>query len=202
MSGLMAVMIVLQLMLPPDFSPVGHWTLPVIEAVLLVVLLIASVTTGGEGRVLRILSLVLIIVASIANGLAVVLLVDDLVREHLHFPAGTLLGAGANIWLTNVIVFAVWFWELDRGGPQARARGLDPHPDFLFPQMVTSDVAPAHWEPRILDYLYVSFTNATAFSPTDTMPLTRGAKLGMMLEEAISLATAILVIARAVNILN
>jgi hypothetical protein len=198
----MLVMIVLQVLLPPSLTPIGRWTLPAIEAVLLVVLLIASVAKGGEGRALRGLSLTLILVASVANGLAVALLVDDLVREHLHPAAGELLGTGANIWLTNVIIFGVWFWELDRGGPMARANGADPHPDFLFPQMSSRDVAPHDWEPRILDYLYVSFTNATAFSPTDAMPLTRGAKAGMMLEEAISLVTAVLVIARAVNVLG
>lgn len=199
----MAVMIALQVSLPPELTPTGRWLLPGIEAVLLIVLLVANrIRAGSAGRELRILGLALIGIASLANGLSVAMLVHTLVRSHNPIEATALLGTGANIWLTNVIIFAVWFWELDRGGPASRAAGTDPHPDLLFPQMTAPDLAPRSWEPLFLDYLYVSFTNATAFSPTDTLPLSRLAKSGMMLQEAISLVTAILVIARAVNILK
>jgi hypothetical protein len=101
-----------------------------------------------------------------------------------------------------VIVFGLWYWELDRGGPSARH---DPHhrePDFLFPQMATPGSARPDWAPGFLDYLYVSFTNATAFSPTDTMPLTPLAKSLMAVQSAASLLTVALVAARAVNILS
>ena len=104
--------------------------------------------------------------------------------------------------MTNIIVFGIWYWELDRGGPFNRAAGTVPHPDFLFPQMVSPELSPEHWEPRFLDYLYTSFTNVMAFSPTDTMPLSRWAKSLMALQSAIALSTTALVLARAVNILK
>ncbi len=116
--------------------------------------------------------------------------------------ATKLLLYGGAIWLTNVLVFALWYWELDRGGPVTRMLGARKHPDFLFAQMASPEVAPEDWEPMFLDYFYLSFTNATAFSPTDTLPLTRWAKMLMLLQSAVSLATVALVIARAVNILK
>jgi uncharacterized membrane protein len=131
----------------------------------------------------------------------VVRLVELLLTGGRAIPASELLTVGANIWLTNVIIFALWYWELDRGGPGARATGTDPNPDFLFPQMAETAIDFHHWEPEFVDYAYVSFTNAAAFSPTDTMPLSRWAKLAMMLQSAVSLVTAILVVARAVNVL-
>src|ERR1035437_7884625 len=113
-----------------------------------------------------------------------------------------LYSTGAAIYLRNTIVFGIWYWELHRGGPFNRAAGTDPHPDFLFPQMVSPEMGPEHWEPRYLDYLYTSFTNVMAFSPTDTMPLSRWAKSLMALQSAIALSTTALVLARAVNILK
>jgi hypothetical protein len=112
-----------------------------------------------------------------------------------------LASAGA-IYLTNVIAFGIWYWELDSGGPLARAAATRPYPDFLFPQMTQHHLASKNWEPRFGDYLYVSFTNATAFSPTDTMPMPRWAKALMSVQSAIALSTTALVIARAVNILK
>jgi hypothetical protein len=100
-----------------------------------------------------------------------------------------------------VIVFGLWYWELDRGGVAARLRQNHRRPDFLFPQMSTPGSGP-RWTPDFMDYLYTSFTNATAFSPTDTMPLTAWAKLLMMVQSLASLLTVALVISRAVNILN
>ena len=114
-----------------------------------------------------------------------------------------LLLTGAAIWLTNVIVFGLWYWEFDRGGPVARAHAVKQYPDFLFPQMGSPpELTPPDWEPEFVDYLYFSFTNATAFSPTDVMPLSRWAKLTMLAQSAVSLMTVALVIARAVNILK
>ncbi len=97
-------------------------------------------------------------------------------------------------------MFALWFWEYDRGGPAARAHGTADMPDLLFPQLTDEHMA-SKWEPIFLDYLYVSFTNSTAFSPTDTLPLSRWAKLLFALQAAISLVTVALIAARAVNIL-
>jgi hypothetical protein len=104
--------------------------------------------------------------------------------------------------LTNVIVFALWYWELDRGGPASRAAARRIHPDFLFPQMSVPDLVHPDWEPAFVDYLFLAFTNATAFSPTDTMPLSRWAKMAMMVQASISVVVVALVIARAVNILG
>ena len=100
-----------------------------------------------------------------------------------------------------MVVFSLWYWEFDRGGPGSRAEALDPYPDFLFPQMTDPQYSPTDLKPTYFDYLFTSYTNASAFSPTDVMPLTRWAKMLMMIQSATSLVTVGLVIARAVNIL-
>jgi len=153
-------------------------------------------------RMARYLSLLLVAVISIDNGASAVLLDSKLIGGTAGNQAGPLLASAASIYLTNLIAFGIWYWEFDRGGPFARAAAQSPYPDFLFPQMTQHHLASKDWEPRFGDYLYVSFTNATAFSPTDTMPLTRWAKLLMAAQSAIALSTTALVIARAVNILK
>jgi hypothetical protein len=110
--------------------------------------------------------------------------------------------SAASIYLTNIIAFGLWYWEFDRGGPVARAAATRAHPDFLFPQMATPEIAHTDWELTFIDYLNVSFTNATAFSPTDTMPLSRWTKTLMAVQSTVALSTLDLVIARAVNILS
>ncbi len=132
-------------------------------------------------------------------------LVVDLLRSRgLHDPADLLMTGGA-IWLTNVIIFGLWYWMFDRGGPVARAHGSTAYPAFLFPQMTCDpeqNLVRPDWKPEFFDYLYTSFTNATAFSPTDMMPMLHWAKITMMLQSAVALLLAILVIARAVNVLK
>lgn len=113
-----------------------------------------------------------------------------------------LIVSGVLIWLTNFLIFALWYWEMDRGGPGKRAAGHDQQPDFLFPQMSDDRIEPRDWRPRFIDYLYVSLTNATAFSPTDTMPLSAAAKSTMGLQSLVSLVTIGLIVSRAVNILS
>jgi uncharacterized membrane protein len=142
----------------------------------------------------------LIALITIAN----VVSLTELIHSLLYVPktAGRpLVYASVPIWLTNVIVFGLWYWELDRGGPAARQEPERRQSDFLFPQMSTPGSAPG-WVPSFLDYLYTSFTNATAFSPTDTMPLTPWAKLLMTLQSLASLLTVAVVVSRAVNILS
>ena len=112
-----------------------------------------------------------------------------------------LILSGVLIWLTNFLIFALWYWELDRGGPGRRAAGHDGAPDFLFPQMNDDRIMPANWRPQFIDYLFVSLTNATAFSPTDTMPLSPTAKSIMGVQSIVSLVTIGLIVSRAVNIL-
>jgi uncharacterized membrane protein len=146
------------------------------------------------------MSLVLIAMITLANVVALGELVRALL-EHTNAGGRSLVFASVPIWLTNVIVFGLWYWELDRGGVAARLRQNHRRPDFLFPQMSTPGSGP-RWTPDFMDYLYTSFTNATAFSPTDTMPLTAWAKLLMMVQSLASLLTVALVISRAVNILN
>ncbi len=150
----------------------------------------------------RNLGLLLVAIISVDNGISAVLLDTKLIGGTAGNDAGPLLASAASIYLTNIIAFGIWYWELDRDGPLARAAALSPHPDFLFPQMTQEHLVSEHWEPHFGDYLYVSFTNATAFSPTDTMPLTRGVKFLMALQSAIALSTTALVIARAINILK
>jgi hypothetical protein len=196
-------MIALQLNVPARFSPVGRWILPAVEAVLLVVIVLVNPTRISEvSQVLRRLSLTLIALASLANGLAVIQLVLGLVRGTEGRKAEGLLEVGGNIWLTNILIFALWYWELDRGGPGARAQATQPLPDFVFPQMTTPQLAHPEWEPGFGDYLYLAVTNATAFSPTDTLPFSRWSKLTMGIQSLISLSTGALIIARAVNILG
>ncbi len=196
--------IALQLFLPPRLTIQPRWLLPVLEIGLLLALVAMNPhrRLDRSSRTLRGVSLTLVAAISLANGWSAVKLVHELVHGGGATGAPALLGTGGAIWATNVISFALWYWEWDRGGPVARARGTADYPDLLFPQMQTSGIAPEQWEPGFLDYLYVAFTNATAFSPTDTMPLSLWAKMLMMLQSAISLLTVVLVVARAVNILQ
>ncbi len=178
-----------------------RWLLPVLEGVLLVALMAAKPKrVDAEERALRVLSLVLIAVITVANFLDLSELILALLGN--SGPQGrVLVYASVPIWLTNVIVFGLWFWELDRGGVSARLAKTHRKPDFLFPQMSVPGVD-RDWSPGFLDYLYTAFTNATAFSPTDTMPLTSWAKLLMMIQSMASLLTVALVVSRAVNILQ
>jgi uncharacterized membrane protein len=190
--------------LPDRIAPHPRWLLPGLALLLLVGLIIASPTRiDRQSRALRSVSLLLIAVISIANAATAARLIIDLVRGIGIRAPSELLLTGAAIWLTNVIAFGLWYWEFDRGGPVARANAKKPYPDFLFPQMSSPpELTPPEWEPEFVDYLYTSFTNATAFSPTDVMPLSRWAKLTMLGQSAVSLITVALVVARAVNILK
>jgi len=193
----------LMLALPPRVANHPRWVLPGLAVLLLIGVFVAkSARLERRARALRIVSLSLIAVMSLSNATSAGRLIVDLVRgEGIRDPAQLLLTGGA-IWLTNVIVFGLWYWEFDRGGPLERAAGTQPYPDFVFPQMTSPELAPAEWEPGFVDYLYVSSTNAMAFSPTDVMPMTRWAKLTMLSQSVISVITVALVIARAVNILR
>lgn len=196
-------MIALQAFLPGWLAFGPFWALPALEVLIIVVLMLANPgRMERESARLRRLSLTLIFVASVGNAWSVVWLVIDIVTGRDTGTAGQLLAAGGDVWLINMLTFAVWYWEFDRGGPLKRALGTDPDPDFLFPQMTMPDLVPKQWEPAFMDYLYLAFTNSTAFSPTDTLPLSRGAKAAMLLQSALSLITAALVIARAVNALQ
>jgi hypothetical protein len=198
------VAIALQIfVLPTDLAFRPWWLLPALEFALLVALGIANpVRINRESTVLRGIGLALVAVASWATAWSAFRLVYELLNRQVGDDPVRLLLNGGAVWFTNVIVFALWYWEIDRGGPAARANARDVHPDFLFAQMAAPELADHDWEPNFIDYLYLSYTNATAFSPTDTLPLSRWAKLAMMFQSAVSLATLVLVVARAVNILH
>jgi hypothetical protein len=177
--------------------------LPLVEAAMIVALLILDPgRISRTERYVRTLGLGFVAVASLANAWALGYLVAGLLRGTTGRSAESLLTSGGNIWLTNVIIFAIWYWELDRGGPAARAQALAATPDFVFPQMTSPELAPAEWEPQFGDYLYLAFTNATAFSPTDVLPYSRWSKMAMALQAMISVSVGALIVARAVNILG
>ncbi len=195
--------VAMQTFVPQRLSVTSRWVLPVIELVILGILVGSNPRRiTHTSRRLRLLSILLIAVASAANAWSAGRLISGLIRGTEGSNATELLAVGGNIWLTNIVIFALWYWDLDRGGPGARARAERNKPDFLFPEMTAPQIADADWEPHFVDYLYLAFTNATAFSPTDTLPFSRWSKLAMMLQSTISLSTGALVIARAVNILK
>jgi hypothetical protein len=201
------VAVVLQIQLSDSLTkPLPHMLLPYLEIVLGVGLFISSpVRIERRGKVVRAASLALIVLISGANAVSAVLLVHAILFEPaITGNATPLLASGASIWATNVIAFGLWYWEFDRGGPVERAVGNTMRPpDFLFPQMgAPPELVPPNWEPHFIDYLYLSFTNATAFSPTDVMPLARWAKCTMAVQSGVALLVGVLVIARAVNILK
>jgi len=202
-AAFIALAIVLQIVLPSRYLIEPRLAPVVLEGALGLGLTIANprriVRSSGA---LRGASLLLIATISLANAWSAVLLINALVRGRTGPSAAVLLGSGAAIYVTNIIVFGLWYWEFDRGGPVARAQARRPFPDFLFPQMTNPELAPPDWSTRFFDYLWLSYTNATAFSPTDVMPLSRWAKQLMLLQSAVSLVTVALVIARAVNILK
>lgn len=192
-----------QLALPDHLTLGPRFLMPVLETILLVALSIANpVRLEREHPALRIVALALVVCLIVANSGSAALLIKSLLEGKGSDSARTLFGNGAAIYLTNIVAFALCYWELDRGGPFSRAAARDNLPDFLFPQMATPEIADQEWEPYFFDYLYVSFTNATAFSPTDTMPLSRWSKLAMMVQSIVALATVGLVVARAVNVLK
>jgi uncharacterized membrane protein len=145
----------------------------------------------------------LLTVVWVFNVLGVIVLVASLiVHSATRITGAQLLASGGAVWFTNAIAFGLAFWELDCGGPVARALTTQPRkPDFQFPQDENPQLARDAWAPRLWDYFYISLTNATAFSPTDSMPLTRSAKALMAAESMLSVLTVLLVAARAVNIL-
>jgi uncharacterized membrane protein len=199
-----ALAIGLQLVLPNRLVIGPSWLFPSLEGLLLIGLIAANPRRiNRTSTLLRTGSVLLIALFSLANAWSSAELIRGIVNSNSgDNNASVLLARGATIYVTNIIVFGLWYWEWDRGGPVARARGQRPYPDFQFPQMVQQDLTSSEWQPNFIDYLYVSFTNAVAFSPTDTMPLSRWAKMLMLIQASVALLTVAFVIARAVNILK
>ena len=193
--------IALQVGTPKEGRFTYWWIFPILELVALAAVLIRDPgRIDRRTRAARRTTLVLIALMTIGTlwGLSVLML-DILDTNFSTVSATALLGRGAALWVTNVLVFSLWFWELDRGGAAERAAGSGILPSFGFPEDAMPELVAKGWMPRYPDYLYLSYTNATAFSPTDTLPVRTWAKMIMMIESSISLVTAILVIARAIN---
>jgi hypothetical protein len=201
--GALLTAIALQLLISRNYTLVPRWPLIVLEVLLVAVLVMLNPVRLTRSTLLgKYASWVLLGAITVDNALSAIVLDARIISGEVSNDPALLLGSGAAIFVTNVIVFGVWYWELDRGGPFARREGQHPYPDFLFPQMENPKVAKPDWRPMFLDYLYVSITNVMAFSPTDTMPLSRWAKMMMSAQAMVALTTAGLVIARAVNVLH
>ena len=205
--------IALYVTLPPRLTLGPVWAGPIIVLVILVALNIVAPKRHNESVWVRTLAIITIAIMNIWNISSVLLLVWDVLGHQVHNHAVTgfdLLLGGGEIWLTNVIVFALWFWELDGGGPEPRAHATAAtefcEADFLFPQMQLDKqrlaCAEKPWKPHFVDYLYLSFTNALAFSPTDTMPLSAMAKMLMLAESLVSFVTIAIVVSRSINIIG
>jgi uncharacterized membrane protein len=187
--------------LPPKFTIGPGWPLPVIEAVVLAALVFAT-RRGREAKRRREIAVCLVLVAALANLVSLALLIHYLLAGG-QARGGDLLDGGVLIWCTSLLLNAVLYWELDRGGPYgAAAKGAPVAPDFLFPQMSDNRFAAPGWMPSFADYLYISLTNQTAFSPTDTMPLTLRVKALMGVQGVAALTTTGVIVARAVNLLG
>jgi uncharacterized membrane protein len=200
--------IAMQRAIPERYTLVPRWPLIAMEMLLVLLLLVINPsrltrpTTVGKAA-----SLLLLAAITVDNTASAGVLDYHILTGKVSNDPAVLLGSGAAVFITNIIVFGIWYWEVDLGGPFARAglKQRDPervYPDFMFPQMDARQLAPQDWEPRFFDYLYVSLTNVMAFSPTDTMPLTRRAKAMMTVQALVAVSTIALVFARAVNVLT
>ena len=191
----------IQLLLPERLTVGPSWLVPSLEGLLLVGMFIVTPNVVEEEHPRRRrVALSLTAFVSAANIFSLGALTHYLLHHKVD-EGRALIISGVLIWLTNLLIFALWYWEMDRGGPGKRASGKDQSPDFLFPQMTDDRIEPLDWRPKYIDYLYVSLTNNTAFSPTDTMPLTPMAKSIMGVQSVVSLLTIGLIVSRAVNIL-
>jgi hypothetical protein len=204
MALTLIVAMFLPILLPARFSLGPIWIVPALEALLLVALIVADPgRIDRRSSLVRAFSVALVVILVAGATGATVRLMVDLIRggPDTNSP-GELLRVGSLVWVYLIITFSFLYWELDSGGPETRARRAPQYPDFAFPEHLNAHVARPGWRPEFFDYLYLGFTNATAFSPTDVMPLARWAKLSMAIQATAGLAVLGLVIARAVNILK
>lgn len=194
-----------QVLVPSNHRVGPPLLVPIIEAAAFLVMLVIAAKPGPVPRGARpfILSLfVVLVLSNAASAVRLVLLVlDGGTVDGSALTARRLLVAGALVLTTNIITFGLLYWQLDSGGPAGRASDPVPYPDFQFPQTAASSLAAPGWQPRFHDHLYLAFTSAVAFSPTDTLPLTGRAKTLMALQSVISLSVLVVVLARVINIL-
>jgi uncharacterized membrane protein len=204
LAGALVLALVIPLLLPSRFSFGPGWVVPTVVAVLLVAIVVADRSRSGHlSAAVRALSLALVVVLVAEAAGVTARLIADLVRGGPETNSATdLLSVGFAVWLYTILAFAFLYWVLDGGGPDARLWAPREFPNLAFPEQLNPVVAPPGWRPEFFDYLYLGFTNATAFSPTDVMPLARWAKAAMTIQATTSLAILGLVVARAVNILR
>ena len=204
MAVTLVLAMALLLLLPPRFSLGPSWIVPAVEALLLAAIVVSDQGRfDGRSAVGRALSLALVaVLVAEAAGVTTRLVIDLIEGGPETNSASDLLGVGFAVWLYTIIAFAFLYWVLAGGGFQARLLALPEFPDLAFPEQLNPGLAPPGWRPEFFDYLYLGFTNATAFSPTDVMPLARWAKLTMTVQAVGSIAILGLVIARAINILK
>jgi hypothetical protein len=201
----LAILVVLSLLaaLPGHVEVMPVWV-SYLAALAVMVPMAAVRLTGGNTLWLGIERTMIILLAAayVANTIAE--LADMIGVITLH-PSGnnafSLLSSSVAIWVANVLTFSLLYWQIDRGGPYARASNSSAKPDWVFPQPATPEDLPPDWRPLFLDYLYLGYNTATAFSPTDALPLTHRAKMLMMIESTISLLTMVIILSRAINII-
>jgi hypothetical protein len=217
--GAILVIVALQIGIVNDLAVGPRWLAPALELALLIPLSVATAWTQTRARaastdaqwasigryrqMVRRLAFTLTAICTLMNFGALVRLIAAIMSGHAGSGKAMLLDA-ANIWFTNVLIFALWFWSLDRGSPAARGL-IESAGDFVFTQQqggLAEREQFKDWSPGFIDYLFLAFTNATAFSPADTFPVTARAKLLMMAEASISLCTIAIVASRAVGILS
>ena len=191
----------LYLVLPNRLVVGPRWLLPVVVALPLMPLSARRHRRPDDRPWVRQFSIFLIGLVTLANITSMVLLVRHLLNSNVS-QGRALIYSAVSVWLTNVIAFGLWFWEIDRGGPHRRAGSDELLPDIQFPQMENPTLAPKDWRPQFYDYLYTSFANGTSFAPADAMPLTAKAKGLFATESVVSLVTIAVVAARAVNLLR
>jgi hypothetical protein len=189
--------------LPSSIRPESRWSLAIVALVLLVLIVADPGRIDRSTKVVRLLSrLLLCLLVGLAAVTTALLIHVLVVGGELTHSAARLLLAGGAVWISNNIVFGLLYWEVDGGGSVARTIHRPEYPDLAFPQQTNPHLAPVGWRPMFIDYLYLGFTNALAFSPTDVMPLVPWAKISMAFQSLISVAILGLVVARAVNILT
>lgn len=202
----LTVMVVMWLLrvLPDRIRPLPIWFQYLFGITLLAAMLAVRVMEAKPLwlRVERLVLLAFCIVAGVLMLGNLAYLVREMVHHSTDLTGLQLLTSGIGVWVVNVFIFSLLYWRLDRGGPENRVHHTRIRPDWLFPQTGLPEKEWADWEPTFVDYLFLSFTAATAFSPTDTLPLTARAKLAMMFESSVSLTTLVVVGARAINILG
>lgn len=202
MALAIVVVVTLTALLPSSVRPESRWLLSIIGLLLIALVIADPGRINRSTELVRLLSRLLVLALILSAIASTTLLIHELVAgEDLARSATRLLLVGNAVWISNNIVFGLLYWEVDDGGSVARASAPREHPDFAFPQHMSPELAPDGWRPIFIDYLYLAFTNALAFSPTDAMPLVPWAKIAMTVQSLISLMILTLVIARAVNVL-